>query len=127
MADNLQNLLHLLDETGMIHGLRELDVTEVTRALTHGLGAGFALELTIDGSEQRVVETSITRLDLVLLHRLGVQNVANTHALDLLGRHQAELYLFDRLERRARVGKVKVRHDGGGSPLLLDRKDRNRG
>jgi hypothetical protein len=25
------------------------------------------------------------------------------------------------------VGKVKVRHDGGGSPLLLDRKDRNRG
>lgn len=110
MTDNLQNLLDFLDETWVVHRFGELDVSKVARTFTHRLSAGLALELAIDRTKKRVIKTAITRLDLVLLHGLWVKNVRNTHILDLLGGHQAELNLLHRLERRARVGEVEVRH-----------------
>lgn len=106
MTNNLQDLLDFLDEARMIHGLGQLDMTEMTRTLIHGLGTRFALELSIDRTKERVIETAIAWLDLVLLHRLGVENVADTHILYLLGRHQSKLNLLDRLERCARVGEM---------------------
>lgn len=112
MADNLQNLFDFLDKSGMVDRFGQFDVTEVARALAHCLGAGLATELSIDRSEKRVIEATVTRLCFVLLHRFGISNVADTHVLDLLGRHQPELNLFHRLERSARVSEVKVSHGG---------------
>lgn len=112
MADDLQNLLDFLDETGMVDRLCQLNVTKMARTLAHGLGTGRASELSIDGSELGVVETTGAGCRLVLFHGLGVKNMADTHVLDLLGGHDAELNLFDRLERRARVGEVEVSHGG---------------
>jgi hypothetical protein len=43
--------------------------------------------------------------------------MANAHALDLLGRQEAELDLLDGADRRTRVRKDKVRHvDETGMP-----------
>ena len=85
VADDLENLLDLLDEAGMEDRLRELDVAEVPRALAHALLAGRTLVLSIDGTEAWVVETALTRLRPCLVHRLGVYDVSHAHILDLLG------------------------------------------
>lgn len=110
MADNLQDLLDLLNEAGVIDWLGQLDVAKVARTFTHRLGTCLALELPVDGAEKGVVEATVAWLCLVLFHRLGVENVCHTHVFDLLRGHQTKLNLLDRLERRARVRKRKVRH-----------------
>jgi len=86
VADNLQQLLSLLKKAGVKDRLRQLDVTEVTRTFRHILIASSALELPIDGTQARVVQSSISRLQLALVHRLRVQDVSDTHILDLLRR-----------------------------------------
>lgn len=113
MADNLQNLLDLLNETGVIHGFRQLDMPKVARTFAHSLCTGLASKLTIDRSEEGVVKTTIAWFRFVVLHCLGVKDMANTHVLNLLRRHQAELDLLDGFERSARVGEVKIRHGVG--------------
>ena len=97
MADNLQDLLDLLDEAWMVDRLGQLDVAEVTGTFTHGLRAGFALELSVDRAEERVVQASVAWLRATLFHGLRVENVGDAHVLDFLGRHEAKLDLLDRL------------------------------
>ena len=97
----------------MKNRLCQFDVTKVTRTFRHILVASGALELSVDGTKSRVVQSSISWLQLTLVHRLGVQNVGNTHVLDLLWRQQTKLYLLNRAQRRIRVREVEVRHDDG--------------
>lgn len=94
----------------MEDGGGELDVTKMTGALGHVLGAGLALELTVDGAKTRIVEAELAGLSLLCIHRLGVLNVSNTHALDLVRRQDSELDLLDRLDGRTRVREIQVRH-----------------
>lgn len=117
MTDNLQQLLSLLKKAGVEDRLGQLDVTKVTRTFGHILVASSALELSIDGTQARVVQSSISRLQLALVHRLGVQNVSDTHILDLLRRQKPKLDLLDCAQRRIAVRKVEVRHDDGCSVL----------
>lgn len=120
VADNFQDLLDFLDEARVIDRLGQFDVSEMAGTLAHSLRAGLALELSIDRAEKRVVEAAVTRLRAAFLHRFGVQNVRHAHALDLLGRHEAKLNLLHRLERRARVGEVEVRHFRGRNGFLIE-------
>ena len=84
MADHLQQLLDLFNEPRVEDGLCQLNMTEVARTFCHILVAGSTLVLSVDGSESGVVEPLISRLRLGLIHGLGVEDVANTHVLDLL-------------------------------------------
>ncbi len=110
MADNLQDLLDLLDEARVVNWLGQLNVTKVARAFAHRLGTRLALELSIDGTEKGIVEAAIAWFRSVLLHRLGVEDVCHAHVFDLLRGHQTKLNLLNSLERRARVREWKVRH-----------------
>jgi hypothetical protein len=117
VTDDLEQLLCAPDETGVIDWPGQLDVAEMARTLGHVLGAGLALELPVDGAEQGIVETAIARLRSGLVHGLWVDDMANAHALDFLGRQEAELDLLDGADRRTRVRKDKVRHlDETGVP-----------
>jgi hypothetical protein len=110
VANNFQDLLDLLDEARMVHRLGQLNMTEVAGTLPHSLRACLALELPVDGTKKWVIEAAIARLGFILLHRLRIENMRDTHVLDFLWRHETELNLLHRLERRARVGEVEVRH-----------------
>lgn len=70
----------------MIDRLCQLDMTEMTRTLGHILVASGALELSVDGTKSRVVQSLIARLCSSLVHGLRVQDVADTHILDFLRR-----------------------------------------
>ena len=111
MADNLQQLLSLLKKAGVKDRLRQLDVAKVTRTLGHILIAGSTLELAIDGTQARVVQSSVSRLQLALVHRLRVQDVSDAHILDLLRRQESKLDLLDCAQRRIAVREVEVGHD----------------
>jgi hypothetical protein len=69
--------------------------------------------LSVDGTKARIVQPTISGLQPTLIHRLGVQNVANTHILNLFRRKQPKLYLLDRAQRRIRLREVKIRHFDG--------------
>lgn len=112
MADHLEDLLDLLDETRMIDGLGKLDMTKVSGTLGHVLEAGGALELAVDGAKTRVVQTLSARFRPGLVHGLGVDDVDDTHVLGLLGREETELDLLHRLDGRIGMRKVKVGHGG---------------
>lgn len=83
MADHFQQLLDLLEKSRVEDRFCQLDVPEVARAFRHVLVASSTLELTVDGSQSRVIQTLFSRLQLALVHRLGVQDVSHTHILDL--------------------------------------------
>ncbi len=106
MTDDLEDLLDLLDEARVEDRFSELNVTEMARTLRHILGASLALELPIDGTEKRVVQTTVARLGSRLIHSLRINNVGDTHVLDLLRREESKLDLLNRLERRTRVREV---------------------
>ena len=55
MADSLEDLLDLLDETGVEDRLGKLDVAKVASALGHVLLAGRTLELAVDGAKSVIV------------------------------------------------------------------------
>ena len=113
MTDNLQQLLSLLKKAGVKDRLRQLDVAKVTGTLGHILIACGTLELAIDGTQAWVVQSSVSRLQLALVHRLGVQDVSDTHVLYLLRGQKPKLNLLDRAQRRIAVREVEVRHDDG--------------
>ena len=113
MADNFQQLLSLLKKAGVKDRFSQLDVAKVTWTFGHILIASRALELPIDGTQSRVVQSILTRLQLALVHRLRVQHVADTHILDLLRRQESELDFLDCAQRRRGVREVEVRHDDG--------------
>lgn len=86
MADDLEDLLDFLDEARVVDRLCQLDMTKVAGALGHVLCAGLALELSIDGSEERVVEAAIAGLGAGLIHSLRIDDVGDAHILNLLRR-----------------------------------------
>lgn len=90
----------------MVDGSGQLDVTEMAGALGHVLAARLALELTIYGAQERVVETAVAGFCSGLVHSLWVDDVGHTHALDLLGRQQTKLDFLDGPQGRTRVRKV---------------------
>lgn len=90
--------------------LSQLDVAKVTRTFGHVLSARLALELAVDRAESRIVQAKFTGLRFLGVHRLGVLDVRDAHRLDFIRRQESELDLLDRLNRRIRVRKVKVRH-----------------
>lgn len=110
MADSLEDLLDLLDEARMEDRLGKLDVAKVASALGHVLLAGRTLELAVDRAKPGIVQTLNARLGARLVHGLGVDDMSNTHILDLLGREETELNLLHRFEGRVRVREVKIRH-----------------
>lgn len=97
----------------MIDRCGKLDVTEVTRTLGHVLGTGLALELAVDGAQAGVIQTVLAGLGLLGVHCLGILDVGDTQALDLIGRHDSKLDLLNGLDRRTGVRKREVRHLGG--------------
>lgn len=113
MADHLQQLLDFLNETRVINRLCQFDVSKMARTFSHILIAGRAFELSVDRSKARVVESLVPRLCLALIHGLGVEDMADAHVLDFLGRKQSKLDLLDDAQRRIRVHEVEIRHDGG--------------
>ena len=72
VTDALQNLLDFLDEARMEDGFRQLDVAEMPCTFRHVLLAGHALELSVDASQLRVIETVLAGFRAGLVHRLGV-------------------------------------------------------
>ena len=113
VADDLQYLLHFLDETWMEDRLGELDVAEMAGTFRHVLCTCLALELSIDRTESGIVEAFFARFCARFVHRLGVFDVGDAHILDLIRREDAELDLLDDLQRRTGVREVEVRHDCG--------------
>jgi len=113
VANNLQDLFDALDEARMENRFGQLDMAKMTGAFRHVLGACFALVLAVNGTEERVIETAITRFRSSLVHGLGVNDVAHTHGLDLLRRQESELNLLDNPEGRMGMRKVQVRHLDG--------------
>jgi hypothetical protein len=94
-------------------GRGELNVSEMARAHLDVLLARRARVHAVNRAQSRVVEAVFTRLLVLLVHGLGVEDVDNAHGLDLLGREQAELDLLDGPERTFRLGWRTGRHDGG--------------
>lgn len=131
MADGLEDLLDLLQKTVVEDWSRQLDDTEVARALDLIFFASRAPEVSIDGSEMRIVWTSLARSEAGLIpafaldyntmenifssyvHRLWIFDVGDREALRLLGGEEAELDFLDGAHGRARVGEMHVRHDCG--------------
>jgi hypothetical protein len=85
--------------TDVEDGRGQLDVAKVTGADTDVLLARGARELAVNGAELGVVEALVARLGVGLVHGLRVDDVHDAHGLDLLGREQPELDLFDGPER----------------------------
>ena len=83
----------------MEDGGGELNMAKVARADLDVLLAGCARVHAVDGAELGVVEALLTRLLLLLVHGLRVDDVDDTHGLDLFGREQPELDLLDDPER----------------------------
>lgn len=108
----------------------QLDVSEVTGTLLHVLAAGGARICAVNGAELGVIQTTFagTLLCLVLRksvrahpghcivcthHSLRVDDVSDTHLLNLSRVEQTKLDLLDALQRRAGRRKVQVRHGDG--------------
>lgn len=67
MADSLQDLLDLLQESVVIDGRSQLDDTEMTWTFGLVFFASGATEVSIDSTEMRIVRTSLTRSSTLLI------------------------------------------------------------
>ena len=97
----------------MENGRGKFDMTKVARADLDVLLARRARVHAVDGTELGVVETLLTRLLVVLVHGLRVDDVHHAHGLDLLGGEQPELDLLDGPEWTFRYCWRAGRHIGG--------------
>ena len=79
----------------MEHRYGQLDVAKVTWAGLHVLFARGARVAAVDAAETGVTKTLVVRLLLLIVEGIGVDDMANGHGLDLLGREEAELDLLD--------------------------------
>jgi hypothetical protein len=112
VANSLKKLLDFSQKTNMEHRRRELNVTEMSRALFWTLFASLAVVLTVNGTQTRVIDTLGPRPLALVIQCLGVFDVDHTHALDLFGGKETELNFLDGAQRRLRVREKHVRHDG---------------
>lgn len=87
----------------MKDGNRKLDVAKVTGTLEHGFSAGTAHDRAVDGSQLWVVESLFAWFVPLLIHRLWIFDVADTHVLDFFRREETELDLLNRLQRSAGI------------------------
>lgn len=131
VADGLENLLDLLEKAVVKDWSRQLDDAEVAGTFNLVFFAGRAPEVSIDGTEMRIVWTSLTRSEAGLIpafvldystrdnvfssyvHRLWIFDVGDREALRLLGGEEAKLDFLDSAHGSARVGEMHVRHDCG--------------
>jgi hypothetical protein len=98
----------------MEHRHGEFDVSKMSRTLGHVLAARRALVGAINATQFGVVQALLTWPLALLVHRLWVLDVANTHVLRLFGGEEAELNLLHRLQRRLRVRETRCgRHSCG--------------
>jgi hypothetical protein len=80
-------------------GSGKLDVTKVARADLDVFFARGTRVHAVDSTKLGIVETLLTRSLVLLVHGLRVDDVDDTHRLDLLGGEQPELDLLDGAER----------------------------
>ena len=83
----------------MEHGHGQLDVAKVTWAGLHVFFARGAREHAVDAAEARVTETILEGLLLLVVESVRVDDIADGHGLDLLGREETELDLLDGAQR----------------------------
>ena len=114
VTNRLENFLDLAQEANMENWNRKLDVTKVTWTFEHVFTTSTACCGTIDRSQLWIVQTLFTRFVPLLVHSLGVFNVAYTHVFNFLRREHTKLNLLNGLQRRAGIReRVNVRHFGG--------------
>ena len=91
----------------------EFNVTKMSGTLGHVLTARRASVRAIDTAQLGVVQALFTWSLALLVHRLWVLDVANTHVLGLFRGEETELNLLHRLQRRLRVGEARCGRHGG--------------
>lgn len=91
----------------------EFDVAKMSGTLGHVLTARRASVRAINTAQLGVVQALFTWSLALLVHRLWVLDVANTHVLGLFRGEEAELNLLHRLQRRLRVGEARCGRHGG--------------
>jgi hypothetical protein len=101
------------------HG--EFNVSKMSGTFGHVLTARRALVGAINATQFWVVQALFTWPLALLVHRLWVLDVANTHVLRLFWRKETELNLLHRLQRRLRVGKARCGRHGCGGSLVATR------
>ena len=99
--------------TRMKYGYGEFNVAKMSGTLGHVLTARRASVRTINTAQLGVVQALFTWSLALLVHRLWVLDVANTHVLGLFRGEETELNLLHRLQRRLRVGEARCGRHGG--------------
>ena len=69
----------------MVARYGQLDVTEMSRTLSDSLIARSAFGRSIYRAQLRIVEAFFARPLALLVHSLGILDMADAHALDLFG------------------------------------------
>ena len=105
-ADAAERLEGGLQKTVVKHGLRQLDVPEVTRTLLQLHAARLAGLAHVDRAGARVVEPA-THRDAVEVDIARV-DLADTHGHHLRGRQQAKLHPLDLLQLRRTKRIVQI-------------------
>ena len=100
--------------TRMEHGYGEFNVAKMSRTLGHVLAARRTLECAVNAAQLGVVQAPLTWPLALLVHCLGILDVANTHIFCFLRREETELNLLNRLEWRLRVGETWCCRHGCG-------------
>ncbi len=77
----------------------KLNMAKMARADLDVLFTRGARIHAVDGTELGVIQALLTGLLLLLVHGLGIDDLDDAHALDLLGRKQPKLDLLDDPER----------------------------
>jgi hypothetical protein len=74
VADTLEQLLRLLDESRVIHRHGQLDVTKMALTILNGMFARLAFEIAIDRSHTLVTKTANTWSKTILILRKLASN-----------------------------------------------------
>jgi len=105
VIDMLSRLL-----TNVKNRCSEFDVSEMSRALVHGLVTCRALERAVDRAEPGVIESLLAWSHFLLVHSLWVFDMTNADIFDLVWGQKAELNLLYGAQGRTRVSEVEVCH-----------------
>lgn len=109
-TDTFQYLLDFDDEARVENWSRQLDVTKVTRALSHTLTTRLTFKIPINSTQPRIHESSILGFMSGLVHDFRMFDLRNGVRFDLFGREDTKLYLFHLTERSSRIGELVSQH-----------------
>ena len=110
-ANAAQHLERRVEEGDVVHGLRELQVSKVTRALRGVHAAARAVHEAVDGAERRVHEPA--RDGLAILKGAVSDDIAHRRRLQLHGTEDAKLDAAHLAHARLRVAEAHAAHGGG--------------